>query len=250
MLTPATLSASHIGFGDMSWLTTHELTTQSLTVDYRQRRKVRRFFLACLLSSVRRISNADPSPVSGLEITSHMRKRIDEGYGSMPLPSLNVASQRPLRRWANTPSTSKRACTRDSNDHLAGRLQASQQAPASQSESPMILFSPPYCNAIEYWRRHRLEYMLGGFLAENEICELSHKFIGRTTTGGRRTEPDTFGFRPIDGLLETISKQGRVHKACILAQYFTEMRMRLAEFHACLPKGGLLHYRRRRQSDG
>src|SRR5207302_10947664 len=43
-------------------------------------RAVRRFFLACLLSGVRRISLADPTPVSGLEITSHMRSKIERGY--------------------------------------------------------------------------------------------------------------------------------------------------------------------------
>ena len=214
--------------------------------------KVRRFFLACLLSSVRRISNADPSPVSGLEITSHMRKRIDEGYGidafaefeRRVTAAIEAMGEYSVHLEESGARETQTTILRADCKHLSRLLRANNFSPE------VILFSPPYCNAIEYWRRHRLEYMLGGFLAENEICELSHKFIGRTTTGGRRTEPDTFGFRPIDGLLETISKQGRVHKACILAQYFTEMRMRLAEFHACLPKGGLLHYRRRRQSDG
>jgi hypothetical protein len=67
---------------------------------------------------------------------------------------------------------------------------------------------------------------------------LARSTTSRTTTGGRRTKPDTFGFAPIDSLLQTISRQGRIHKACILAQYFTEMHARLGEFHACLPSGG------------
>jgi len=41
---------------------------------------VRSFFFACLISSIRRISLADPSPVSGLEITKHMKGKIEKGY--------------------------------------------------------------------------------------------------------------------------------------------------------------------------
>lgn len=202
--------------------------------------KVRRFFLACLLSSVRRISNADPSPVSGLEITSQMRRRIEEGYGidafaefeRRVMAAIEAMSEYSVHLNESDARETQATVLRADCKHLSTLLRANKFSPE------VILFSPPYCNAIEYWRRHRLEYMLGGFLGEDEICELSHKFIGRTTTGGRRAKPDTFGFGPIDGLLQTISRQGRTRKACILAQYFTEMRARLGEFHACLPRGG------------
>ena len=202
--------------------------------------RVRRFFLACLISSVRRISNADPSPVSGLEITSQMRERIERGYAIDTFGEFErrvTAAIEGMSEYGSyleehgTRGTQTRILQADSKD-LCKILRATNFSP------DVILFSPPYCNAIEYWRRHRLEYLLGGFLGEDEICALSHNFIGRTTTGGRRTQPDTLGFGPIDGLLQTISKHGRVHKACLLAQYFVDMRTRLSEFHESLPRGG------------
>src|SRR5690606_33139128 len=39
----------------------------------------REFFYLCLASIIRNSSNADPVPVSGLEVTSHMRKKDEAG---------------------------------------------------------------------------------------------------------------------------------------------------------------------------
>jgi len=202
--------------------------------------RVRMFFLACLLSSVRRISNADPSPVSGLEITSQMRKRIQKSYEVDAFGEFErrtAAAIQGMDEFASHLAENGTSATRttivqaDCRD-LQKVLRANNISPG------VILFSPPYCNAIEYWRRHRLEYLLGGFLSLDEIADLARKFIGRTTTGARGKQPGALGFAPIDNVLRTLCKQGRAHKACVLAQYFTDMRTRLREFHESLPSGG------------
>jgi len=102
----------------------------------------------------------------------------------------------------------------------------------------LIFFSPPYCNAIEYWRRHRLEYLLGHFLDERGIIDLSRKFIGRTTVGGVAIEPPALGYPPIDGLIRALQKKQRIHKARVLWQYFDSMRRRLEIFREYLPRRG------------
>ena len=201
--------------------------------------KTRRFFLACLLSCVRRISKADPSPVSGLEITSQMRKKMDLGYEIDAFGEFErrvTAAMERMEEYASCleeqgTDVTRTTILRTDCKNLRKVIQATSFSP------DLILFSPPYCNAIEYWRRHRLEYLLGGFLGEDEIRDISRKFIGRTVTGGRSMQPDRFGFRPVDGLIQELCKQRRVHKACVLAQYFFEMQMRLSEFYQCLPKG-------------
>ena len=202
--------------------------------------KVRRFFFACLLASVRRISNADPSPVSGIEITSQMRGKFAQGYKVDAFGEFArrvAAAIEGMRQYADyleetgTSSTPATILRKDSKQ-LSKILRANSLSP------DVILFSPPYCNAIEYWRRHRLEYLLGGFLSEHEVRDLSHKFVGRTVIGGRREQPDRIGFRPVDSLLRTLWKQRRTRKARVLAEYFSEMQTRLREFHHCLPRGG------------
>ncbi len=202
--------------------------------------KTRRFFLACLLSSVRRISNADPGPVSGLEITSQMRNKIRQGYEIDVFGEFERRVTAAIERMGQYTSYLEEQGTRATRStilqsdckHLRKLLRATNLSP------DVILFSPPYCNAIEYWRRHRLEYLLGGFLSEKDIRDLSRKFIGRTVIGRRRRQPDRFGFGPVDGLIRALWKQQRAHKACVLAQYFSEMQRRLGEFHQCLPRGG------------
>jgi hypothetical protein len=201
---------------------------------------VRRFFLACLLSSVRRISFADPTPVSGLEITHHMRDRIAAGY----LIDVFSEFERRVRlalsrmdeyvrhlRMSETYGTPAKVLQADCADILDLRI-------AEEFGADLILFSPPYCNAIEYWRRHRLEYFLGGFLDLAGVADLHRQSIGRTTLGEISEDPGTFGFPPIDGLLLKLQRLDRRRKARVLWRYFDDMRLRLLDFHHYLPRSG------------
>ncbi len=201
---------------------------------------VRRFFLACLLSSIRRISLADPSPVSGLEITRPMREKIETGY------QIDVYSEFE-RRVLLAIRRMNQYTTYLNEKNTYGTLSYSEQADCADLmdmalpknfKADLILFSPPYCNAIEYWRRHRLEYFLGGFLDEKGVIELSRKFVGRTTVGDVAHTPNKLGYAPIDRLISELAENGRDHKARTLWQYFDSMKKRLEVFYRYLPSGG------------
>lgn len=201
---------------------------------------VRRFFLACLISSIRRISLADPSPVSGLEITKHMRQRIEYGYGIDVFREferrvdLAIGRMREYTTYLrekgtyNTPSYIEQADCAD--------LLKLNQPPGFKAD--LIFFSPPYFNAIEYWRRHRLEYLLSRFLDEQGTLALHRRFVGRTTVGETPKELTTFGYAPTDRLLQVLQKERRLHKARLLWQYFNDMKKRLEVFHDYLPPRG------------
>ncbi len=201
---------------------------------------VRRFFLACLISSIRRISLADPSPVSGLEITKHMRARIECGYLVDVFREFERRVEIAIRRMDEYESYLKQCGTYDTPS-LIEQTDCSnllESAGARKIGADLILFSPPYCNAIEYWRRHRLEYLLGRFLDEREICELHASFIGRTKVGSTNEFPQMLGYVPVDRLLSSLIKDGRRKKARVLSQYFIDMRDRLQVFRDFLPVGG------------
>ncbi len=201
---------------------------------------VRRFFLACLISSIRRISLADPSPVSGLEITKHMRGKIKRGYPIDVFREFKRRVELAIQRMAQytaylqeqgtyeTPSYSEEVDCAD--------LLKVKQPPGFEAD--LILFSPPYCNAIEYWRRHRLEYFLGRFLDEQGVISLSKKFVGRTTVSKVAVEPPELGYPPIDRLIEDLQENDRQHKARVLWQYFDNMEKRLRIFRDYLPSRG------------
>jgi hypothetical protein len=202
--------------------------------------KIRRFFFACLISTIRRISLADPIPVSGLEITKHMQEKIEQGY------DIDVFREFEHRVTLRIRRMGEYTCFLEENGTCDTPVYLSQTDCANLSRvglrdgfrPNLILFSPPYCNAIEYWRRHRLEYFLGRFLDEEELIELKRKFVGRTVVDNISSNPAPIGFRPVDDLIQELRHVGRLHKARVLWQYFDDMRERLVVFYDYLPKAG------------
>lgn len=201
---------------------------------------VRRFFLACLISSIRRISLADPSCVSGLEITKHMKEKIERGYDIDVFGEFERRAELAIRRMGEYTSFLEENGTSHTPAYVAqtdcARLPELAQPDGFKSD--LIFFSPPYCNAIEYWRRHRLEYFLGRFLDEEEAVALKRKFIGRTVFGGTVPDIKPIGYRPVDNLISDLVDGGRSHKAGVLWQYFGDMLKRLEVFYDYLPENG------------
>ncbi len=201
---------------------------------------VRRFFKACLLSAVRRISNADPYPVSGLEITKHMRKRLKAGYEIDVFAEferrviVNIERMDSYATYLRERGTSK---TRSAVVH-ADCLHISQLKERVACEADLILFSPPYCNAIEYWRRHQLEYYMGRFLTKEDISAHNKRFIGRRSLGGRSLiAPPSLAPR-IDDTIRRLHANGRRVKAWQLWHYFNDMSLRFHAFFEVLPRRG------------
>lgn len=161
---------------------------------------VRRFFLACLISSIRRISFADPSPVSGLEITKHMTDNIEDGYAIDVFAQFKRRVGLAIRRMDEYTTYLNKKGTTDTPSYTAqvDCLDLMKLAQPSGFEANLIFFSPPYCNAIEYWRRHRLEFFLSRFLDEHGVSALHRKSVGRTTSGRVVKEIPKLGYLPID----------------------------------------------------
>jgi hypothetical protein len=202
---------------------------------------VRRFFLACLVSSVRRISLADPSPVSGVEITRPMRERINRGYQIDVFRQFERRVELAIRRMDEYSRYLQEHGTYLTPSHIEQGdclevLDVGRRRPVFRAD--LILFSPPYCNAIEYWRRHRLEYLLGRFLDEQGIINLSRSFVGKTTVGQVASIPPKLGYDPVDRLIAHLNDQNRNHKARVLWQYFDNMKKRLEVFQEYLPSKG------------
>jgi len=126
-------------------------------------------------SIIRNASNADPVPVSGLEVTSHMRARDAAGRLINPFQMLHQQLFRVLD-----------AC--DDFQHRAGAATSVHvfQGDAIDVDSLVdkrvdaIITSPPYHGAVDYYRRHKLEmYWLGLTSTEVDRLELKRRYIGR-----------------------------------------------------------------------
>jgi 16S rRNA G966 N2-methylase RsmD len=132
-------------------------------------------FLLAFASTIRNVSNADPVPVSGLEVTSHMLRKDAAGRRINPF---DVFVSR-LRKTVDAVVAFSQAITPEVvPEVIAG------DATHMPSDMPRgfdaVIASPPYHNAVDYYRRHQLEmYWLGLVQDHAERLELLPKYIGR-----------------------------------------------------------------------
>jgi len=125
-------------------------------------------------SMVRAVSYADPVPVSGLEVTHHMRKRIEIGYeisvGALFLKKLkkNFTAFTELTHFAH-----RKQSVFKLKDSTSGRMLG--------RHVDLLVTSPPYQNAVDYYRRHALEmYWLGFVRTRADRLGLIDKYVGRS----------------------------------------------------------------------
>ncbi|MEH3103458.1 MAG: DNA methyltransferase [Sphingomonas phyllosphaerae] len=139
----------------------------------------RRFLELCFASIIRNSSNADPVPVSGLEVTSHMLAKEALGRAIDPWRLMARAIGRSLPAMTafidtRAPGASSRivqADARELDPDIVGKVNA-------------IVTSPPYLTAVDYYRRHTLEmYWLGLTNQRAERLALMGRYIGRDRVG-------------------------------------------------------------------
>jgi DNA modification methylase len=135
----------------------------------------REFLFLCFASIIRAVSNADPVPVSGLEVTSHMRRKDEEGRIINPF------------HWFCRTMDKNLAAVAEFGERTNQQSQVSVfQANASvisrklRSEVDVVITSPPYHNAVDYYRRHKLEmFWLGFTKTQAERLSILPHYIGR-----------------------------------------------------------------------
>lgn len=195
-----------------------------------------------LAASVRRISRADPQPVSGLEVTSVRKEELEKGIDF----DVEETFQQVLNRLASGYEELLKVDELGDVDVLEGDSRGfSALIEESEYDPTMVILSPPYCNAIEYSRRHRLEYeWLGLFNGEEvknprtERIESSREFIGSVTP--RQDTLKNLPEVPHDTVRELMAniEEENERKANLLRKYFLDSYEWIEEIHDTLPKGG------------
>lgn len=135
---------------------------------------IQNFFLLCFASIIRKCSNADPTPVSGLEVTSYMRKRESEGRIIDVEKSLMAVTKKCLegvREFYNAT---------DSSAHAINDLHDARKLAKSNYQADAVITSPPYQSAVDYYRRHQLEmFWLNLVNSPLERQRLIPNYLGR-----------------------------------------------------------------------
>ena len=141
----------------------------------------RTFFRLIFASIIRRSSNADPVPVSGLEVTAHMKALEAAGRLVNPFDLFMKATPKGLAairdyREISNPDFKVSVVQADVTS-LRSRLRKQVDA---------IITSPPYHNAVDYYRRHQLEMFWLGFMEDHDQrLKLRPKYIGRASVSQR-----------------------------------------------------------------
>jgi DNA modification methylase len=136
----------------------------------------RNFFKVCFASIIRRASNADPVPVSGLEVTSHMKRKDALGRVINPFALFAKSIKDSLQAVANFRS---RVCTNSKASVF--RADALQLNLHIKTPIDAVITSPPYHSAVDYYRRHQLEmYWLGLINGQEERLALKPAYIGQS----------------------------------------------------------------------
>jgi tRNA G10 N-methylase Trm11 len=138
--------------------------------------RVRNFFLACFASIIRNTSNADPVPVSGLEVTTHMKKLDEEGRRIDPFQLFERRVEREIRGMRELWEHATDACVR------VRRADATELTRSLRAQCiDVVITSPPYNTAVDYYRRHALEmYWLGMVNSHEDRLKLAPRYLGRT----------------------------------------------------------------------
>lgn len=136
---------------------------------------LRAFFLACFASIIRNASNADPVPVSGLEVTKHMLERDKKGRRVDPFDLFERRVEKEISGMEELHSMTTQAPVKV----LRGDARTYTKAiPCGSIDA--VITSPPYNTAVDYYRRHSLEmYWLWFVRSHEERLALAKRYVGR-----------------------------------------------------------------------
>jgi tRNA G10 N-methylase Trm11 len=160
------------------WFRKYVLVDMGRILTYLHRSRLaethREFFILCFASTIRAASNADPVPVSGVEVTSHMKKKDEEGRIVNPYELFARSVKRSLEDVASYQKKAKDVTL------LAKQSDVTELSKNLDQKVDTVITSPPYNIAVDYYRRHLLEmYWLGLTETPDERLAILPKYIGR-----------------------------------------------------------------------
>ena len=192
----------------------------------------RSFFRLIFASIIRKSSNADPVPVSGLEVTSYMRSLDAAGRLVNPFQLFSEAANKGL----TDVSAFSEACDPRSRVSV---FQADATSLGPQLKMPIeaVITSPPYHTAVDYYRRHQLEmFWLGLTKSQSDRLALLPQYIGRPRV--RKRDPRLRRLDELDSLsrcwqerIEAISPE----RANAFTHYMLSMKDVLLRMSEILP---------------
>ena len=188
--------------------------------------KIYKFFLLCFSSIIRKSSYADPIMAKTYK-SKKVVEKIKEGWNPTPIRYYKEAQKKlicKINTLENSLQNNKNFIeviegdSRKAHDYLNNY----------QNKIDLVITSPPYVNAQDYFRNYKLELYWLSLLNQKDIIELNKKVVGSERVGkvvesGYGCESDV-----ISKFAERIEKHSQI-KANIVRNYFTSIHEILAQ---------------------
>lgn len=187
----------------------------------------RDFFNLCFASIVRAVSNADPVPVSGLEVTSYMKRKEAMGRTIDPFSLFERSILKALSAISEY-----RSKLDDNSTVSAKQADARYLSSSTRRNFDAIITSPPYHNAVDYYRRHKLEmFWLGFTKTQEERLELMRSYVGRSAIPQKELYPfDDHQLGSLATDWESRMRKSSIRRANAFRHYAVSMKEAFNQF--------------------
>jgi DNA modification methylase len=195
-------------------------------------RHERLFFRICVAATIRTVCNADPAPVSGLEVTA-MQAKLNATRRIAVFKEFLLKTRQKIEGMSHLWSACRLRNTRAVARVVRGDSTDVEKVLRHESLAargfPLVITSPPYCSAVEYGRRHQLEmYWLRLVEDAAQRVELCHSYIGRRLVRSRDWDKDVmFGIKGLDTTVNAIAGIN-ANKGRTIRHYFYAIQQALA----------------------
>lgn len=204
---------------------------------------IRDFMLVSFSSIIRKSSYADPRMAKTYK-SKRVLKKIKDGWVPLPLQYFEDALRRNFERITTT------SINANLRNHFAkvftGDAKAAQSILKRNGigKVDLIVTSPPYINAQDYFRSYKLELWWLGLATPNEVSCLNKRAIGTERISGFDCQNmPRSQYRLLESIIRRIwSKTNPMskRKAYIVNEYFAKMETVLRMLHRALKQKGFL----------
>jgi len=209
----------------------HDLGVITKCIKLIENPHIRDFFLVCLSSILKEVSNADPRFLYALAISQKMRKNR---HRIIDVKKIFVNRVKEL-----VPKMIKfsKMCPKGYSVKFIGKDAREIDLPDESVD--LGITSPPYCNAVDYPRAHQLQ-IYWFELWKEKLSELKKYYIGTERVPVKEYRSlHKYGNPQLDEILEKIYQVDR-RRSYVVYKYFTDMRKNFIEVKRILKPGG--HY--------
>lgn len=183
-------------------------------------RDIRDFFLVCLSSIIKEVSNADPKFLYALAISRRMREQNDRKIDTKKTFRMRVKELFP-----NIVAFSK-ICPKNYFVKTVGEDARKIELPDESVD--LAVTSPPYLNAVDYPRAHKLQiYWLS--LWGGKLTDLKKLYVGTEQVKAEEySRLREFGIPLLDDILKSVFEVDK-KRSYVIYKYFKDMKKNFLE---------------------